>query len=237
MVAVTGAGAGCWVERGRTRTGREAWVDANNPTEVTALVEASARGDQRAWNELVARFAHVVISVTRQYRLPEKDAEDVSQTVWLRLVEHLTEIRNPEALAGWLIATAKNECLRLIRLNRRTQPMDPSTEPPVVGSTGEDQATEPDVDLIRAERQDALRRGLWQLAPRDRELLLLLVHDPPLSYAEIGSRMDMPVGSIGPTRKRCLEKLRRSTAVAQYLESIGIGAESGGGRHAFARLE
>ena len=209
-------------------------------TDVAELIEAIVGGDERAWNELVRRYARVVRAVIWRYRLRDRDAEDVSQTVWLRLIEHLHSIREPGALVGWLSVTTRNECLRQLNGSSRTLPMDPLTAPEPTGPTTEPQP-EPDAELLRAERYEVLRHGLAELAPRDRELLLLLIADPPVPYAEIARRLDMPMGGIGPTRKRCLEKLRRTSAVTIYLESLAepaaAVAETSGGRHVLAGLE
>lgn len=202
-----------------------ALLDGARPVPTAALVAASAAGDPAAWNALVERFAGLVMAVARRHRLPEKDAEDVSQTVWLRLVEHLTRVRDPEALAGWLVSTTRNESLRQLRISGRVRPVDPLAPSPFEEGTTEDV----DADLLRLERRQALRAGLHQLPGRDRELLLLLVHDPPISYAEIGRRLGMPVGGIGPTRRRCLDRLRATPAVSAYLRAAGDEGDREGG--------
>ena len=183
---------------------------------VTELVAAAVRGDQGAWNALVQMYLPLVMSVIRRYRLRDKDAEDVSQTVWLRLVEHLEDIREPRALPMWIITTTKHEALHLLKTGRRTTPVDP-----LGPSELEEEADTVDLDddLLRAERQQVLREGLAALPAQSRELLVLLVADPPLSYAEIGRRLNMPVGSIGPTRARCLVKLRETAPVVAFLDA------------------
>lgn len=202
-------------------------------TDTATLVRSSRDGDEQAWNELVRRHAHLVVAVTRQYRMPAPDAQDVSQTVWLRLVEHLATIREPAALAGWIVTTAKHECLRLLRSGTRTVPVDPLT-----GRVLDRSATaDVDGDLLAAERYQALRDGLAELAPHQRELLVLLSSDPPPPYAEISRRLGIPIGSIGPTRSRILEKLRATSAIRTYLEATREAARDGGGRHAFAELD
>jgi RNA polymerase sigma factor (sigma-70 family) len=202
-------------------------------TPVATLIDAILGGDELAWNELVRRYARVVRSVIWRHRLWDKDAEDVSQTVWLRLIEHLSSIREPEALVGWLSVTTRNECLRQLTGSQRTLPMDPMNAPETAGEP----QPEPDAELLRAERYEVLRHGLAELAPRDRELLLLLIADPPVPYVEIARRLEMPIGGIGPTRKRCLDKLRRTQAVTTYLESTREVADPSGGCHALAGLE
>jgi RNA polymerase sigma factor (sigma-70 family) len=181
---------------------------------VGELVAAAARGDQRAWSSLVERYLPLVYSIIRRYRLTDKDAEDVSQTVWLRLVEHLDAIREPEALPGWLATTTRHEALAILRNKRRTDPVDPGAS--WILDLRVD-SPELDGDLLRAETATALRAGLAELAPEHRELLMLLVTDPPISYGDISKLLGMPVGSIGPTRARCLKKLRATTAMQALL--------------------
>jgi RNA polymerase sigma factor (sigma-70 family) len=202
-------------------------------SDLPTLVRASAAGDENAWHELVHRYAYLVVSVTRQYRLSTVDAQDVSQTVWLRLVEHLADIREPRALASWIVTTAKHECLRQLRTGTRTVPVDPLAG----GELDRCDPAEPDGELLAAERHQALRDGLAELAPQHRALLEMLAADPPPPYSEISQRLGIPVGSIGPTRRRILEKLRSTVAIRTYLAANRAAAPTGGGRHALAELE
>lgn len=199
----------------------------------TDLVEAAARGGQDRWDEIVQRYLPLVFSVIRRYRLSSKDAEDVSQTVWLRLVEHLDAIREPRALPMWIATTTRNEALRLVTAHRRTTPVDPLNTSAL---DAEVDSAALDEELLRAERQQAIRDGLAELSPRHRELLLLLVADPPLSYEEIGARLGMPVGSIGPTRARCLARLRGSSAVQVFLSAGRDMDVTGGERLDFSTV-
>ncbi|WP_433528814.1 RNA polymerase sigma factor [Micromonospora sp. CA-263727] len=183
---------------------------------VTLLVSAAAGGDESAWAELVRRYTPLVYSVIRAHDLGGADAADVNQTVWLRLVEHLDQVRRPEALAAWLASTTRRECYRMSRLGRRTRPVDPSDSSlDAYHGTWADAAA-PDEELLRAERRQALREGFAQLPPRCQELLALLTADPPLSYREAADRLGVPVGSIGPTQARCLRRLRDCPALAAY---------------------
>jgi RNA polymerase sigma factor (sigma-70 family) len=202
-------------------------------SDLPALVRASAAGDEHAWNELVRRFAQLVMALTRQYRLSTADAQDVSQTVWLRLVEHLPTIREPAALAGWIVTTTKHECQRQTRAAGRTVPVDPLSDPKLDSRD----STDIDGNLLRQERHRALLDGMAELAPHQRDLLTLLATDPPLTYAEISRALDIPVGSIGPTRSRVLEKLRETAPIRRYLEATGEATAQGGDRHALAELE
>jgi RNA polymerase sigma factor (sigma-70 family) len=197
-------------------------MDVND--DVSVLVRAASDGNPEAWKALVDRYLPLVWSVTRGYRLAAKDAEDVSQTVWLRLVEHLDDIREPRALPKWIMTTVKHESLRLIRSRQREISVDPLTD----SSLETTEQREIDADMLRAERHQVLRDALAELSPKHRELLLLLVADPPISYREISRLLDIPIGSIGPTRARCLERLRATPAMRAFLTE-GQEAESVGG--------
>ncbi|WP_328841729.1 RNA polymerase sigma factor [Nakamurella leprariae] len=182
--------------------------------DVSELVTAANAGDRNAWNQLVERYLPLVYSVIRRFRLSDRDAEDVNQTVWLRLVEHLPDLREPRAVPGWIVTTTRNEALRVLRVHGRSTPVDlaaPDALPLRADLPDSDDA------LLADERQRALRDGLAELSPQHRELLLLLVADPPVPYEEISRRLGMPVGSIGPTRARCLKKLRETEAMRRYL--------------------
>jgi RNA polymerase sigma factor (sigma-70 family) len=169
------------------------------------MVAAARLGDERAWRQLVSRYTPLVLSVIHRDGLSRADAADVNQTLWLRLVEHLDQIRAPAALPMWITQTTRHECLRVVRTSRRVQLVDTIT---LIDETAPDEA------LLAAERHRALREGFAQLPERCRALLALLVVDPPVSYEEIGRQLAIPVGSIGPTRARCLRKLRSCAAVA-----------------------
>ncbi len=186
---------------------------------VPDLVVAATSGDQQAWDSLVVRFTPLVLSVVSRYRMNDADAADVSQTLWLRLVQHLPRLRQPAALPGWIVTTTSNECLRVIRIRQRTASFDPTIEPPRNrGTLNLAAAGEIDTDLLADERRVALLAAFAELSDRHRELLLLLLADPPLSYAEISERTGMAIGGIGPTRARALERLRKSPALAALLE-------------------
>lgn len=195
---------------------------------VTALVVTAAAGDQQAWRELVDRYAPLLVSVIRGFRLTPAETEDVAQTVWLRLVEHLDSLQEPRAIPGWLVTTARRESIRYLSSQRHRRMSDPLNADQLPVAAGPD----PDEGLVRSERHQVLLAGLAELPSRQRELLLLLMNDPQPSYDEIRRRTGIPVGSIGPTRARALERLRRTPAVRGY-----VAAElSGGDRHDAASL-
>jgi RNA polymerase sigma factor (sigma-70 family) len=179
------------------------------PTSLAPLIRAAYEGDEAAWNAIVDRFSGLVWSVVRAHRLSPADAADVAQTTWLRLVEHLDRIHDPERLGAWLATTARHECLRQIRLRGRELPTEdggvfdtPTLEEPF------------DRRLITAERDQALARALRTISERCQALLRMLAAPEPPSYEEIGAALGMPIGAIGPTRSRCLDKLRRSVELA-----------------------
>ena len=171
--------------------------------EVSALVAAAASGESSAWDGLVDAFGGLVWSVIRGFRLYGADASDVSQTVWLRMVEHIDRIREPERAGAWLATTARNECLRVLRKSGRQVAMAEVPEPSAPAAGG-DVA----IGVMAAEDHQAFLSALEAVPPRCQTLLRLLVADPPLSYDTIAELLDMPKGSIGPTRGRCLDHLR-----------------------------
>ncbi len=180
-------------------------TSAARPTkrsDVAQIVRAAADGNDLAWSELVARFGGLVWSIARSYRLSHADAGDVVQCTWLKLVQHLGAIKNPDAVGAWLATTARRECLRLIDGSKSQIPFgDDLPEPP-------DEHAALDDELLRSERDSLLWQAVSLLRPEDQALVRMLASDPPASYAEISAALDMPIGSIGPTRARCLERLR-----------------------------
>jgi RNA polymerase sigma factor (sigma-70 family) len=174
---------------------------------VIALVNRVCGGDQEAWNELIERYAPLVWSICLRYQLERQDIDDVGQSVWLLLVENIADLRERAALPGWLASTTKHECLRVVRAGRRhdRQGLPPEEQmPPDLSATVIEQ------EIIEAELNAALRSAFAELPDGCHELLSLLISDPTPSYAEVSQKLDMPIGSIGPTRARCLDRLRRS---------------------------
>lgn len=169
------------------------------------LLAAAAGGDRRSWDALVDRYADLVWKVARSFRLSRADAADVSQATWLRLVEHLSEIRDPDRLGAWLVTTARREALALVRRSARTIPTGDDWRLDTV----EDGAEAPDVVVVRAEEGAAVRRAFAYLSANCQRLLTVLLATPAPTYAEVAAVLEMPIGSIGPTRARCLDTLRR----------------------------
>lgn len=184
---------------------------------VVDLVIRARDGDETAWSELVFRYAPLVWSICRQFRLTDAECDDIGQTVWLGLVESLSKLREPAALPGWLVTTTRRECLRVQDFRRR-RPTHELRELDISDPGSIDDR------YARTELESAMREAFAQLGPPCQQLLVLLMQSPPVPYAEITARLGMPPGSIGPTRARCLARLRRSPALAAWIEADGGGA-------------
>jgi RNA polymerase sigma factor (sigma-70 family) len=172
--------------------------------DIARLVRGAAEGDRAAWERLVDQYARLIWAITADFKLIESDAADVAQTTWLRLLEHIDQIRYPDRVGSWLAATARNECLRSLAARKRVVlAHDDDVLTGVVGS-------EPEVDerILANERAQVVRDAMSHLPRRWQRLLELLMTDPPASYAEISDQLGLPVGSIGPTRGRCFAQLR-----------------------------
>lgn len=172
--------------------------------DVAWLVKRAAVGDTRAWERLIDKYGRLIWSVTREFKLVESDAADVFQTTWMRLIEHIDRLQHPDRVGSWLAATARNECLRCLASHKR---LVLANEDIVLDGPAEHDA-EVDEALLAAERADDVRAAMAHLPRRWQRLMELLMADPPASYAEISDELGLPVGSIGPTRGRCLARLR-----------------------------
>jgi RNA polymerase sigma factor (sigma-70 family) len=171
-----------------------------------AALAAAAAGSQPAWESIVSEYSALVWSVARGYRLSSADSADVFQGTWLRLVEHIGDIRDATRLGSWLATTARREALGLLRRANRAL------------AVGDVDGLSEDVFGTSAAVEDEFLltedlRELWhafsQLPGTCQRLLRLLFADPPAQYQEISATLDMAVGSIGPTRSRCLASLER----------------------------
>lgn len=178
--------------------------------DVSALVRAAADGEQAAWDALVDRFAELIWAVARGLGLSRADAADVCQTTWLRLAEHMGSLREPDRVGGWLATTARNEALRTLKRAARQVPTSWEVDP--VRSRGYDEPP-PEHRLLEDERNAALWQAFDGLSGPCKVLLRYLIVEPPPTYAEVSAVLDIPTGTIGPRRNRCLDNLRRSSAV------------------------
>jgi RNA polymerase sigma factor (sigma-70 family) len=181
---------------------QRAAVAVRHRDDVNALAHRAAGGDERAWRLLVGRLEATIDAVARRFGLSPADREDVAQRTWLAFVRHIDRLADHPALAGWLATTARNESLNALRASRREVPVD---EPEIGGSA--DVATVDD-ELLAAEQRDALHRALDRVPEHERRLMRLLLSESEPSYAEISAALNVPKGSIGPTRARCLVRLR-----------------------------
>jgi RNA polymerase sigma factor (sigma-70 family) len=184
--------------------GSAAALTERGAVDVAVLVRRAAAGDRSAWEGLVDQYGRLIWAMTRDFRLPESDAADVFQATWLRLLEHIDRLEYPERVGSWIATTARHECLRSVAARKRVVLVHDDTALSGVLGHG------PDADerLLAEERALEVRDALTHLPSRWQRLLELLMADPPASYAEISDQLGLPVGSIGPTRGRCLERLR-----------------------------
>ena len=182
---------------------------------VTGLVMRADNGDQRAWDALIERYSPLVWSICRRYGLERADAEDVGQTVWMRLVKQLGNLRDPAAIPGWLATTTHRECCWVLRTagSSRATAWAAGAE-----NIPDSQSETAEQELLTAERHAALREAFTSLPPFCQQLMALLIADPPVPYAQISATLGIPVGSIGPARRRCLDKLRRHAAIAALMD-------------------
>lgn len=188
-----------------------------SPEDTAALVGRAARGDRLAWERLVDAYGGLIWAIARNHRLSHGDAADVSQTTWLRLIENVGRLTDPGRVGSWLATTARRECLRLVARQRRTVAvaLPDMTIDPLYG--GE---RRPEDDLISAEHGREVQQAIDELPPRCGELLRLLMVDPTPCYEDISAALGIPIGSIGPTRGRCLEKLKAIVA-GSGIEAVG----------------
>jgi RNA polymerase sigma factor (sigma-70 family) len=177
--------------------------------DVTAMVKSAAAGDEAAWHALAVRFTPLLRSVARGFRLSPADVDDVVQTTWLRAVSRIDSLQEPAAIARWLVVTTRREALR--HLQRGIHEV--VTDEPYV--RGEPTSIGPDAAVLDMERDAAVRTAVDRLPERQRRLIGALLARPGRSYEELSSALDMPVGSIGPTRERGFARLRDDVELAR----------------------
>jgi RNA polymerase sigma factor (sigma-70 family) len=174
-----------------------------SPNWIAKYIRRATSGDRDAWTEIVEEFEGMLRAVARAHRLSEADAADVAQTTWVRLVENLNRLQDPSRVGAWLATTVRRECLRTLRASTRELPDAEPLEPTLCDKPSID------VELLEAERDHELWSAFRRLPARDQALLRMLVADPQPSYEDVSDALRMPIGSIGPTRGRALDRLRR----------------------------
>ena len=180
------------------------WPDSDP---VPGWVKAAAAGDQEAWDLLVDRFGGLVWAICREHRLSDSDAADTVQLTWLRLLENLDRIRDPQRLAGWLATTCRRECLAVLRKSKTTIPTADDLLDVVMGGSGA-----ADQPVLATEQRAILWQAFARLSDwcqRVLRALILDAEDGPPSYRLVAAQLQTPVGGLGPTRARCLSQLRK----------------------------
>ena len=188
---------------------------------VDDLVTRARKGDKQAWDALVERYAPLIWSICRRHRLSSADADDTGQRVWLQLVSELDKVCDSAALPGWLATTTHRECGNIRRATRRLQALGRVLDARHIPGQ---QAGVIEQELLAAERHATLHEAFTRLPPCCQRLIAVLIEEPPVPYAQISARLSLPVGSIGPTRSRCLEKLRRDPAIAALIDAEAASA-------------
>jgi RNA polymerase sigma factor (sigma-70 family) len=185
----------------------------DRPVELSTLGRRAAAGERRAWPELVGQMDAVLQTVARRYRLGPADVDDVVQTTWLRAVEHVAGLNDPGAIAGWLVVTARREAMRTLQRGVREVLIDD------IGAIDDVDPVNPELVAIEGERRAALHRAVRRLSGRQRRLATSMLASPEPNYERLSWLLDMPIGSIGPTRKRALARLRDDANLVQAISS------------------
>jgi RNA polymerase sigma factor (sigma-70 family) len=171
-------------------------------SELGELIARALDGDQGAWRVLVSGLSALISMVARAHRLGEADVLDVCQNTWYTLTQHLADLREPARLAGWLSTTARRQALRVVTARRREAPADDL-------DLGAGPAS-PESTVLTAERDRVLWEAVARLPQPHRDLVRLLAGEPHLTHAQLAARLGIPSGSIGPLRRRALDRLRRA---------------------------
>jgi RNA polymerase sigma factor (sigma-70 family) len=192
---------------------------------VTDLVARAGNGEKQAWDALVERYSPLIWSICHRHRLGDTDARAVGQVIWRQLADQLDEVRDPGALAGWLAAAVWRECGKVRSVAGQLQIAGQIAG---AGRQPGRQARTAEQERLIAERHARLREAFGRLSPCCQRLLTLLIDEPPMLDTEISARLGIPAGSIGPTRSRCLDKLRRDPAIAALTSAGTVPREMPG---------
>ncbi|MFI6641835.1 RNA polymerase sigma factor [Streptomyces sp. NPDC050504] len=170
------------------------------------LVDDCLAGNQESWNQIVDRYTPLIWAIARGHRLSPADCEDVSQMTWMRVIQHLAKLRDPEKLAHWISVSARRESLKHIQKAGRSTPI----EDPEVFDRPQPSVNQPEEKALEREARDEVLLAYCSLSPKCQALLGLLVAEPPMSYDEVSAALGLARGSIGPIRGRCLKHLERA---------------------------
>jgi RNA polymerase sigma factor (sigma-70 family) len=193
-------------------------ANQNLSNEMAGIVQDARAGEQDAWNRIVERCTPLLWAVARRYGLSTQDAADAVQVTWLRCLERIAQLRNPGALPAWLVAICRHESLQVRQARARLVPLDDGEVAEyLAGATDCCPMVDPLGEALRRERVAAVREAVSDLPGRQRALVAELLRiDGGRSdgvYAEITRTLEMPEGSIGPTRQRAFARLRRHPAL------------------------
>jgi RNA polymerase sigma factor (sigma-70 family) len=187
---------------------------------VIDLVTQATNGDKPAWDALVDRYTPLIWAICQRHRLSRAGASDAGQAVWLQAADQLATVRDPAALAGWLATATQRQCRRVRHAGRAPQAPGQVLD---AADIADEQTATVEQELARAERNAALREAFGALPMPCQRLLALLIEDPPVPYADISAALGIAVGSIGPSRARCLDRVRRHPAVAALIDADPAG--------------
>jgi RNA polymerase sigma factor (sigma-70 family) len=203
------------VETHRTNPNRFEVNPSTDDDDLIRVVAEAMAGSGEAWEDLVERFGGLVAAIARRCRLSEADVAEVCQTTWLRLVENIHRIEQPERLGGWLATTSRRESLRIATRGTMVSASE------AVNFMADEEVEPPDTAILLEEQVRAVRMAADRLPERCQRLLGLLMRDDELPYKEIAEQLSMPIGSIGPTRGRCLDHLRH---ILDEMQLVQMGA-------------
>lgn len=183
---------------------RSAETGLDAPSEIAALLHAAVEGDSSAWTEIVVRCGRLVSTTVHSYRLQDADALDAIQMTWLRLLTRGRRIQDPDRLTGWLVTTARRECLAILRRSKKITYRDETVDTPA------DSSECPEQRFLAGEEVMVVRGLVAELPVRGQRVVRALFSESPRPYSEIASMLGIPIGSLGPIRARTLRQLRQA---------------------------